>query len=211
MFYFRQILPCQFLFKIFTIQSILSLPITSSQKICIRQEKKKTPRKVFKKGKRSFPGTNQTYKKKSLSRARRECLKVCFDQLFDPLLDGLYPENAHEKSLAPSTNGVWLAPPYQQQHFISKLKIYAIYNPSNSIVKLSKVFLSKQTTQKSYLRTLWNAFCRRNLVWCVLSSSVGKEAWLRSKDTFDIILNHSAVQKPFYFTEKHLTSPMLKR
>lgn len=126
-------------------------------------------------------------------------------------LDGLYPENAHEKSLAPSTNGVWPTSPYEQQHFISKLKIYAVYNPSNSIVKLSKVFLSKQTTQKSYLRTLWNAFCRRKLVWCVLSSSVGKEAWLRSKDTFDIILNHSAVQKPFYFTEKHLKSPMLKR
>ena len=133
MFYFRQILPCQFLFKIFTIQSILSLPITSSQKICIRQKKKKTPRKVFKKGKRSFPGTNQSYKKSRLSRARRECLKVCFDQLFDPLLDGLYPENSHEKSLAPSTNGVWPASPYRQQHFISKLKIYAIYNPSNSI------------------------------------------------------------------------------
>lgn len=79
MFYFRQILPCQFLFKIFTIQSILSLPITSSQKICMRQEKKNTPRKVFKKGKRSFPGTNQSYKKSRLSRARRECLKVCFD------------------------------------------------------------------------------------------------------------------------------------
>ena len=148
MFYFRQILPCQFLFKIFTIQSTLSLPITSSQKICMRQEKKNTPRKVFKKGKRSFPGTNQSYKK-IVKPCKRECLKVCFDQLFDPLLDGLYPENAHEKSLAPSTNGVWPASPYQQQHFISKLKIYSIYNPSNSIVKLSKASFQNRLLKRA--------------------------------------------------------------
>ena len=164
MFYFRQILACQFLFKIFTIQSILSLPITSSQKICIRQEKKKTPRKVFKKGKRSFPGTNQSYKKKSFKPCKARMSESLFWLAFWPttrlVVSGKLTWKVSGTQYKRGVAGVPLST--AALHFQTE-NLRNLY-PSNSIVKLSKVFLSKQTTQKSYLRTLWNAFCRRNLV-----------------------------------------------